>query len=163
MVFPDESTFVEHHGVEYPPAVVQELYSTPLALNGNTQATPVFAPPIVKQGPAAVVSPAPVVALLVSGKQFVPSLLGQSPQDPSTIFPLESTSVAHHGVMNPPAVVHSLYVTPLALKGNTHVAPALAPEDVVQAPAASSSPPRPATTSKRVDEDMENSLSKPDF
>jgi len=104
-----------------------------------------------------------VVALFVSGKQFVGSFVGQSPQDPRTVFPLLSTWVEHHGVRYPPAYVHSLYSTPLALKGNTQADPDFAPDTVVHVPAAPSYRGRLATTIRRAREGMVDVLATPDF
>jgi len=103
------------------------------------QADPFCAPLMVMQGSAASVAPLapvvpvsePVVELELSGKQSAPEV-GQSPQLPRTMSPWLSTAVAHQGVRYPPAVVHSVYVTPRALKGNMQAEPFWAPLTVMQ-------------------------------
>jgi len=127
-------------------------------VKGNTQVEPVAGPPVVTQLPdeelevvveAVVVEVVTVVVVeVVTVVVVVPDELlvvvvvvvvvveelgqveGQKPYLSVTKLPPASTSVEHQAE-DWSTVAHSLYTTPLYLKGNTHALPDSGPEEVV--------------------------------
>jgi len=129
-------------------------------VKGNTQVEPVAGPPVVTQLPdeelevvveavvvevvtvvvvevvtvVVVVVPdellAVVVVVVVVVDEELGQVEGQKPYLSVTKLPPASTSVEHQAE-DWSTVPHSLYTTPLYLKGNTHALPDSGPEEVV--------------------------------